>query len=99
MLKDIELPQPPQLVVRVYPKDTTNRFNYLKKTRDDIVFPSIPWEKNYQTPLAEDAVLLLNMIKHCDVGINIASTLSIELFFHDKPVINIGYNPPANIQG
>ena len=38
MLKELELPKTPQLVTRVYPKDT-DRFQYLKKTRDDIVFP------------------------------------------------------------
>ena len=92
----MKLPSTPQLLVRVYPKDYSNRFQYLKENRDDIFFPSIPWEKNYETPLIEDIKVLVNMIKHCDVGINVASTISLELMFYDKPVINIGYNPPKN---
>jgi hypothetical protein len=98
IIKEIKLPNSPQLLVRVYPKDISNRFKYLKESREDIVFPEIPWEKEYQTPLIEDIKLLVNMIKHCDVGINVASTISIELFFYDKPVINIGYNPPENFK-
>ena len=96
IIKEMKLPSTPQLLVRVYPKDYSNRFQYLKENRDDIFFPSIPWEKNYETPLIEDIKVLVNMIKHCDVGINVASTISLELMFYDKPVINIGYNPPKN---
>jgi hypothetical protein len=34
------------------------------------------------------------MLRHSAVGINIASTISLELCMFDKPVINLGYNPP-----
>ena len=33
ILKEIESPKAPQLVVRVYPKDTSDRFQYLKKNK------------------------------------------------------------------
>ena len=39
--------------------------------------------------------MLTNTIRHAAVGINVASTLSLELCMFDKPVINIGYNPPG----
>ncbi|HEY7910859.1 MAG TPA: hypothetical protein VIG62_03015, partial [Blastocatellia bacterium] len=86
---------PPQLLVRVYPKDRTNRFEQLKRNRPDILFPEVPWEPAWLTPKIEDAYLLTNTLRHAAVGINVASTVSLELCMLDKPVINVGYNPPG----
>ena len=86
---------PPQLLVRVYPKDRTGRFEELKKRRPDILFPDIPWEAAWLTPKVDDIPLLTNMLRHCAAGINIASTVSLELCMFDKPVVNVGYDPPG----
>jgi hypothetical protein len=85
----------PQLLVRVYAKDRTGRFDALKDRRRDVLFPSIPWEPAHLTPLPEDSRLLTNMLRHAALGINVASTVSLELCMFDKPVINVGYNPPG----
>lgn len=85
---------PPQLLVRVYPKDRTGRFEDLKRRRPDILFPETPWEPAWLTPKIEDAYLLTNTLRHAAAGVNIASTVSLELCIFDKPVINVGYNPP-----
>jgi len=83
----------PQLVVRVYPKDLSGRFDVLKGRRKDIVFPEIIWEHNFLTPDVKDLGFYSNMLFHCELGVNVASTVSLELCIFDKPVINIGYNP------
>jgi hypothetical protein len=85
----------PQLLVRVYAKDRTSRFDELKARRTDILFPNVPWEKTFWTPLLEDSWMLANTLRHCALGINVASTVSLELCMFDKPVINVGYNPPG----
>lgn len=85
---------PPQLMVRVYPKDRTGRFEHLKQKCPDILFPEVPWEEAWLTPKMEDSYLLTNMLEHSAAGINVASTISLELCMFDKPVINVGYNPP-----
>jgi hypothetical protein len=90
-----KFPSQPQLLVRVYPKDLTGRFESLKQRRPDILFPVIPWESQWLTPKVEDLALLTNTLRHCAAGINIASTVSLELCMMDKPVINVGYNPPG----
>lgn len=95
LLKRIDRVNKPQLLVRIYPKDLTGRFEELKKRRPDILFPHINWSKSWLTPLEEDSRLLVNMLRHCEIGINIASTVSLELCMFDKPVINLGYNPPS----
>jgi hypothetical protein len=86
---------PPQLLVRVYPKDQSGRFEELKRAYPDILFPVVPWEPAWHTPKIEDAELLANMLRHVSVGINVASTISLELCMFDKPVINVAYNPPG----
>lgn len=83
----------PQLVVRVYPKDLTGRFDELKTRRTDILFPKIAWEESWLTPKPEDSYALVNALRHAALGINVASTISLELCMFDKPVINVGYNP------
>lgn len=85
----------PQLLVRVYPKDLTGRFETLKRTRRDILFQKTDWERSWLTPRFEDTYGLINALRHCSLGINIASTVSLELCMFDKPVINVGYNPAA----
>lgn len=95
MLQDIQTPVTPQLLVRVYPKDQTGRFEDLKKRRKDIIFPQVDWEPEWLTPKYEDSYALVNTLRHCAVGINVASTISLELCMFDKPVINVGYNPAS----
>jgi hypothetical protein len=93
MLKEIAPQNPPQLMVRVYPKDLTGRFDELKERRKDILFPKIAWEEGWLTPKFEDSYALVNTMRHVDFGINVASTISLELCMFDKPAINVGYNP------
>jgi hypothetical protein len=95
ILQEIPAPQRPQLLVRVYPKDLTKRFDYLKDKRPEIIFPKVEWEAAWLTPKESDSVALVNTLRHCALGLNVASTISLELCMFDKPVINVGYNPPS----
>lgn len=85
----------PQLLVRVYAKDLTGRFDDLRERRSDILFADPIWEPEWLTPKPEDSIALVNALRHCALGINVASTVSLELCMFDKPVINVGYNPPS----
>jgi hypothetical protein len=84
-----------KLVIRTYAKDRFDVFKELKQRRPDIIIPEVQWEKNYQTPLEEDQRMFSSLLKHCVAGINVASTISLELCMFDKPAINVGYNPPG----
>lgn len=85
----------PQLLLRVYAKDLTGRFDELRRQRTDILFADPVWEPEWLTPKQEDSVALVNALRHCALGINVASTISLELCMFDKPVINVGYNPTS----
>jgi hypothetical protein len=95
MLREMTDLNSPQLLVRVYAKDLTGRFDELKRRRPDILFPEVPWEPAWLTPRFEDAYVLTNTLRHAAAGINVASTVSLELCMFDKPVVNVGYNPPG----
>ena len=85
----------PQLLVRVYPKDRTNRFDDLRRRRPDIIFSPVNWEQVWLTPKPDDVEMYTNTLRHCAAGINISSTVSLELCMFDKPILNVGYNPPG----
>ncbi len=85
----------PQLLVRVYPKDRTTRFDELRHRRRDIIFSPVNWEQVWLTPKPDDVEMYTNTLRHCAAGINISSTVSLELCMFDKPVLNVGYNPPG----
>lgn len=95
LLRNMEDLGPPQLLVRVYPKDRSSRFDELRAKFPEVLFPDVPWEPAWLTPKLDDSYLLTNMLRHAEVGINVASTVSLELCMFDKPVINVGYNPPG----
>jgi hypothetical protein len=95
MLREMVDLGPPQLLLRVYPKDTSGRFEPLIEARPDILAPQVKWEQCWMTPYPEDLYLLTNSLRHCACGINVASTMSLELAMLDKPVINVAYNPPG----
>lgn len=84
-----------KLVVRTYAKDKGDVFDALKHKRKDIIIPNVEWEKNFQTPLESDQAFFIALMKNCIAGINVASTISLELCMLNKPAINVGYNPPG----
>ena len=84
-----------KLVVRTYAKDKGDVFDALKHKRKDILIPNVEWEKNFQTPLESDQAFFIALMKNCIAGINVASTISLELCMLNKPAINVGYNPPG----
>lgn len=86
---------PAQLLVRVYGKDLTGRFDDFRRRNPDVLMPPVRWNPRWFTPEPDDAAMLTNSLRHAAVGVNVASTISLELCMLDKPVVNIGYNPPG----
>jgi hypothetical protein len=95
MIRQMPAATRPQLLVRVSPKDLSGRFDELQRQCPEVLFPAVPWEAAWLTPRLEDNYLLVNSLRHAAVGINVGSTISLELCMFDKPVINVGYNPPG----
>jgi len=83
-----------RLVIRTYAKDLTKSFDVLAARRPDIIIPQVSWIPQFQTPTEDDQIVFTNLMLHCSLGINVGSTISLELAMFDKPVIYVGYDPP-----
>lgn len=97
LLDGIPVTPKPQLVVRTYIKDTSPEMLALAQRKlPDVFFPPPLWDKEWFTPLYEDLAIYTSLLRHAALGINAASTVSLELLMHDKPVINLGFDPPGS---
>jgi len=90
----------PQLLVRLHPKDDGNRYRELKKAFPEMML-TIPGRDSgasitHWHPDEEDIRSLVNTVRHADVLINVASTMTIDAALMDRPVVNIRYHfrPP-----
>ena len=96
-IKRIDLQPRPQLLVRTYIKGTSEEMLALADPGDpDVVFPNVLWEGRWVTPLYEDLAIYTSLLRECALGINAASTVSLELMIHGKPVVNLGFEPPGS---
>ena len=83
------------IMVRMHPNDRHSRYDVVRAK-----FPEVPFTFAGQTladddkwiPTREDVGLLVNQLNHCDMIINVASTMTLEGFAVDKPCINIGFS-------
>ena len=97
ILREEEWNSKPQLVVRTYVKGTSDEMLAIgRRGEPDVIFPEVLWEPRWQTPRFEDLEIYSNLLRHCALGINAASTVSLELLMFDKPVINLDFDPPGS---
>ena len=86
----------PQLVVRTYAKGTSPEMRALaERGLPGTVFPRVRWNERWLTPEYEDLAIYSSLLRHCALGINAASTVSLELMLFDKPVLNLRHDPPG----
>ncbi|MBZ0319437.1 MAG: hypothetical protein K8L91_23705 [Anaerolineae bacterium] len=95
LLKELDVDPKPQLVVRTYAKGTSKEMLELAERKDPhVVFPPVMWDKKWFMPAEEDISLYSSLLHETCLGINAASTVTLELLMLDKPVINLGFDPP-----
>jgi hypothetical protein len=100
-----ELGEDVNFLVRTSPAETPDRFSELTKK-----FPWIKWNypkwiqarSNHQEnwsqriPTIEDVSDLKSVLQHCDVCVNMLSTMSLDAILFDKPVINTVFGDEDN---
>ncbi|MDH7515005.1 MAG: hypothetical protein QHI48_03895 [Bacteroidota bacterium] len=97
ILRDPAFPVPCRLVVRTYVKGTSREMRALAAEQcDGVVFPPVEWDERWYTPSYGDLSLYTSLLRHAAMGINAASTVSLELLMFGKPVVNIGFDPPGS---
>ncbi len=97
LLAELDLPERPQLLVRNYAKGTSAEMRALAaRGLPETVFPPVAWDERWQTPRYEDLAVYTSLLRHAALGINAASTVSLELMIFDKPIINLDFDPPGS---
>jgi len=86
----------PQLLVRLHPKDDGSRYKDLMEKFPEIrmVVPGRDSGANiaHWQPNSGDILSLVNTVRHSDVLINTASTMTVDAALMDRPVINVRYH-------
>lgn len=83
------------LLIRCHPADRAARYEHLCSTGRVTIFPSSMNNNqnlfSWMPPKDETAVLAATL-KHCEVCINTASTMTLDAFACGKPVVNVAYD-------
>mgnify|MGYP000122255427 CR=1 FL=1 len=91
----------PQILLRRCPVDLSGRFDSIVEKYKDIIKVAAPiwnFDRNNKKkwtlvyPKFEDVELLINTVKHCDVVLNVGSTMAHDFAMFKKPAIYINYD-------
>lgn len=86
----------PQVVLRPSPVDTSDRYDAALR-RYPVALSRPAWIDHgggWQAvaPTRDDLALLVNLTRHADLNINMASTMTLDFAIHDTPVVNLGFD-------
>lgn len=91
----------PQILFRPCPTDRSGRFDSVLREYPEIVRSEPLWTSQGDAdwsqviPSKEDTALLMNVVFHCDLVVNLGSTMAMDFAVFDKPGVYIDYNPPT----
>jgi hypothetical protein len=97
-LRRIPLARRPQILFRRCPVDTSARYDWVLKKYTEIAVSSPLWETSggrdwtQVVPTVEDVALLVNVVRHCELVVNVASTMSMDFAILNKPGIYLAYD-------
>lgn len=84
-------------IVRLHPLDDYSRWDELKNEFKDIIIDK-PWKRELNTdnlwelPSKDEVLFLGALIKSASVVLNIASTITLDAIFLDRPVVCVGFS-------
>lgn len=87
----------PQILFRRCPTDVGGRFERVLGQYPEIASSEPLWQVGdgdwtQIVPTADDMRLLVNVVTHCDMVVNVASTMAMDFAIFDKPAIYLDYN-------
>jgi hypothetical protein len=95
----------PQVIVRPAPVDAPARYDNVRSRFPDMLFAPPQWVHPSSghwaavLPTESDVQFLANLTHHCDLNVNMASTMTLDFAIHDKPVVNVAFDvgsPPPH---
>lgn len=91
----------PQILFRRSPTDMSGRYEPVLNRYPEIISVEPAWvnladnDWSKVIPTEEDLRLLVNTVKHCDMVVNVASTMALDFAINHKPAIYLAYNPDS----
>ncbi|RMH16098.1 MAG: hypothetical protein D6696_19015 [Acidobacteria bacterium] len=90
----------PQILFRRCPVDRSRRYDEVLARHPEIAVSDPAWRAaagdwTAVVPTREDVALLAGIVHHCDLVVNVASTMALDFAILDKPAIWIAYDPPG----
>jgi len=94
----------PQVLARPSPADDGARYDELRRQFPELLYVPPLWRRPAErgwaglTPSREDVAMLANLVRHADLNVNMASTMTLDFAVHDKPVVNLAFDasePPV----
>jgi hypothetical protein len=88
-----------QILFRRCPVDFSGRYDKILLKYHDVIKVIDPvWVKHTDNwgavfPKKEDVSLLVNMVHHCDLVLNLGSTMAHDFAIYDKPCLYFNYDP------
>lgn len=95
----------PQILFRINPFDKSGRFNSILEKYKNLIFVVNPdWRTENEGdgnfinifPSYNDISLLVNTVLHCDVVVNLGSTMAHDFAVMNKPCLYFNYDPEPN---
>lgn len=93
--------QRPQILFRRTPTDTSGRYQPVLERHPEIICQEPAWvnlaENDWTKviPTPQDTPYLVNLVRHCDLVLNVGSTMALDFAILGKPAIYLAY-PPAS---
>ncbi len=98
LVRDEGIHGAPQVLLRRNPADWTGRHAVLRARFPELIVSEPLWEDtdpgNWTgiIPHPDDVRLMANVVRHADLNVNVASTMSLDFAVCDTPVINIAFD-------
>ena len=97
----------PQVLLRPSPVDEGRRYDAVRSRFPELLYAKPQWihdgsgDWSRVIPLPEDVAFLANLVRHADLNVNVASTMTLDFAVRDKPVVNVAFDvadpPPFGV--
>jgi len=89
----------PQLLFRPCPTDGARRYRWVLEQHPQVILSPPLWTRladgdwTQVVPARDDVALLVNIATHCDLVVNLGSTMALDFAINGNPAIFLNYNP------
>ncbi|MFN7923944.1 MAG: hypothetical protein U0Q16_27835 [Bryobacteraceae bacterium] len=98
LIRSGRIPGNPQVILRPAPVDDGKRYLKVRQDFPELIVAQPEWlhssSANWSLvfPTPQDVRFLVNVTHHCDMNVNMGSTMTLDFGIQDKPVVNIAFD-------